>query len=152
MFKTAYGPRERVGFATTGPSRTHQGSKEETDINRIMLRWQKTGVMTHLNRYEGRYGDFTGVQDYQTSMNQVLEADAMFMSLPARVRARFGNDPAAFLDFASDERNAEELIRLGLATRSEPDLIDPANGQSSPPKAAKKAPSKAPPPEEADAD
>lgn len=134
VFKTPYASEKtrrsyRVRFRTVGPSRTHQAAKRECDINKIMERWQKTGVMTHLNKYEGRYGDFADVQDYQTSMNQVLEADAMFMSLPAKVRARFGNDPAAFLEFATDPENSDELVKLGLAKPRPEDVIDPEAGK-----------------------
>ena len=36
------------------------------------------------------------------------------MALPADVRARSGNDPAGFVDFCSDDNNADEVEKLGL--------------------------------------
>jgi phage internal scaffolding protein len=80
-----------------------------------MERFEKTGVLEHRNRFEGSYGDFTNTpQDYHDAVNQVLAADEMFQSLPARVRKRFGNDPAEFVDFVSDPANVDEMRSLGL--------------------------------------
>jgi len=119
--------RIAVKFYPKGESLTHQSAKDECDINRIMLKWQKTGVLTHAQNYEGQYGDFTHVTgDYQQHMNVVIEANEMFMTLPATVRKQFDNDPGEFLKFVDDPDNLEEMQRLGLAITpfSEPTLID----------------------------
>lgn len=109
--------RERLAFATTGESLTHKSMAAECDINQIMLKWQKTGVIEHRNTFQGQYSDFTNTPtDYQEAMNQVLEADEMFSSLPSSVRKRFANDPANFLEFVGDPTNIPEMIKLGLAT------------------------------------
>jgi phage internal scaffolding protein len=42
----------------------------------------------------------------------------MFNDLPSSIRSRFGNDPAAFLDFVNDEGNADEMIKLGLIEKT----------------------------------
>jgi len=136
-FKTAYGKRVPVRFETTGYSLTDQSMAPECDINKIMLRWQKTGVLEHRNTFEGQYGDFINVpQDYHSAMNQVIEAEEMFSSLPAKLRKRFGNDPGAYLDFVADPENASELVKMGLAKASrfdaDGDLID--DGGNSPKK------------------
>ena len=62
---------------------------------RILRRYEKDGVLNHLNKYQGNFGDFTGAVDYHEAMNIVAKADQMFMDLPASIRARFGNDPGA---------------------------------------------------------
>ena len=36
--------------------------------------------------------------------------------LPSSLRSRFGNDPAAYLDFVSNEENKPEMAKLGLLT------------------------------------
>ena len=46
-----------------------------------MAKFQKTGVIDHLNKYEGRYDDHTG-SDYQNAMNVIAEANTMFEELP----------------------------------------------------------------------
>jgi len=107
-----------------------QSFKEECDINGIMSRFEKSGLMDHVNKFQGDYGDFTEAQDYHTSMNQILAAQAAFDSLPAKMRSRFGNQPAAFLEFVEDESNEDEMREMGLlppTTRKEgPEVPIPA--------------------------
>jgi len=115
-FRTAYGESFRQIFETTGPSATHQASKAECDVNTIMAKYQKTGVLEHRNSFEGQYADFTDTPaDYQESLNAVLLADEMFASLPSTMRRRFHNDAAAFIEFVGNPDNAETLVELGLA-------------------------------------
>lgn len=110
--------RKRVKFATTGDSMTHQAHKRECDINQIMLKWQKTGVIEHANTYSGSYGDFTAVpENYQEAMNSVINAQEMFMTLPSSIRRQFDNDPGQFLDFATDPKNADQMVEMGLASQ-----------------------------------
>ncbi|AXL14674.1 internal scaffolding protein [Microviridae sp.] len=131
-FQTPFNNR-RVRFSTSGPSMTHQSMKAECDINNIMRKYERDGIISHRNTYEGQYGDFTDLpQDYQSSLNAVIDAQEMFLTLPARVRAKFENDPASFLEFVSDPRNQDEMIDLGLASRS------PSVLEDEPPKPAAK--------------
>jgi len=132
--------RNRVKFYPRGESLTHQSAKDECDINRIMLKWQKTGVLTHAQNFQGQYGDFTDVpMDYHESINAVIEAEQMFGSLPAQILKKFGNDPGLFLDFVSDDDNHDELVKLGLANQLE--VVDqPAKTTNPKPKNAKPAP------------
>lgn len=123
IYKTAHGERSRVSKTCDGLSRTKQSFKDECDINNILLRWQKTGVVEHLNRFRGDYSDFTGVQDYQSSLNAVMAADEAFSTLPSSIRKYFANSPAEFLNFVSNPANQDEMIRMGLATRK-PTAVD----------------------------
>lgn len=144
-FQTAYGPHLKVRFETVGPSLTRQASKAECDINRVMERFEKTGILEHRNTFQGAYGDFTEVpQDYHEAVNQVLAADGMFASLPSKIRRRFGNDPAEFVDFVADPRNAEELARMGLSKPEEGELLDEEPGKA--PRPSKAAPGGSPAP------
>lgn len=103
----------------TEPSRTRQEFVEDCDINVILDRFQKTGVLEHEAKYAGRYGDFL---DYPQSLmeaeNQVIEANAMFMTLPAKIREAFDNSPQEFLecvDAAEHDPEARKFLReLGL--------------------------------------
>lgn len=112
--RTAYSPRERVQVSSDKPSLTVQSSKDECDINNILKKYVKTQLMDHVNVHQGSYGDYTSVQDYHTSVQQVMAAEEMFMSLPSGLRKRFGNDPAEFLAFVEDEANVDEARKLGL--------------------------------------
>lgn len=94
-------------------NRTHQEFKEECDINTIVKRFGLTGELPD-NPRAPVSGDFTGVNDYQTALNAVLEADAAFMELPAKVRAEFQNDPQRLMEFIADEGNRSRAVELGL--------------------------------------
>jgi len=108
------------------PSLAQQHARDETDINTIVRRFGLTGELPNNVRMP-QYGDFTGVSDYQTAMNMVMEANAAFMQLPADVRTRFNNDPGALVDFVSDDNNRAEAEKLGLVmgSSSEP-VTNPA--------------------------
>lgn len=113
-FRTAYGPKERQTIVFNDPSLAKQAMRDECDINNIVKRFEKTGVIEHVNSVQGQYGDFVAVQTYQESLNQVLAAQEAFMSLPSSIRARFENDPEKFFEFATNEANTDELIQMGL--------------------------------------
>jgi len=119
LFKTPYdGERGRSQFATEGESLTKQADKDRCDINRIVNGYRRTGLVAHTNTQQPTYGNATGV-DFQSAMNLVIEAQESFMALPAAIRKKFGNDPAQFLEFTSDEANLEAMYDLGLAERPE---------------------------------
>lgn len=82
---------------TTSLVQQHQA--EEADINTIVRRFGMTGQMPS-GLGGGVYGDFTGVHDYESAVAAIERADQGFMSLPAELRARFGNDPARVIDYA----------------------------------------------------
>lgn len=128
------------------PSLTVQSFKDECDINQIMTKYEKTGVIDHLNTHQGNYGDFLGFEDYQTHLNQIAEAGIAFASIPAKIRAKFDNDPAKFLEFAQNSENLEEMQNLGLAPKKapEPPDADPAV-KTTPPKADPSTPAADPP-------
>lgn len=96
------------------PSLTHQCFKDDCDVNNIMARWVKDGLVAHVNQYQGRYEDVSSAEDYHTSLTRVIAAQDAFDSLPATIRARFENDPGKFLDFVGDPSNVDEMDKLGL--------------------------------------
>lgn len=101
--------------------RTKQSHKTECDINNILRRYESTGLITHVNNTVAQYGDFSEVDDYQTSLQKVMDAEGAFLALPSDVRKFFDNDPAKFLDFAGDPNNIETMVELGLA---DPSVLD----------------------------
>lgn len=113
VFLTAYGPKERVQITFTGPGRTKQSFKAESDINNIMARFKKTGVIDFATRYQARYADVSAM-DFMECMQTVANAKSMFFSMPAHVRDRFENKPELFLDFVQNPANQQEARELGL--------------------------------------
>lgn len=126
MFKTAYGPRERVSMdfldAAGDPIRsaTKQCFKESCDINNILPAFDKQGVLSHVNEAQAFYGDFSEINEYQVSLNQVIAAQASFDSLPSSIRRRFGNDPGEYFEFVTNPNNIDEMVDLGLAIVDDP--------------------------------
>lgn len=137
------GDRKRVR-QEQGPeeSMVQQSLQDDTDINNIMAKYRKTGVFQHVTPLAAEYGDFSNVPDYKTAMEQIMLSNELFMELPAKVRDRFGNDPAQFITFATDEKNLDELRSLGLAPEAplppEPQLVkvvkEPDGPEASPKK------------------
>ena len=122
--------RERVQTDVSGPSLTKQVYAAECDINNIMRKYERTGLLQHVNQYEGQYGDFTETPaSYHEAMNIVVAADEMFQTVPSQIRARFGNDPGAFLAFVDDPANEQEMRNLGLLPPAKP---GPAEGGGQP--------------------
>lgn len=106
---------DESGLCCKDVSLAKQSFAEEVDINTIVRRFGLDGELPVGVRMP-TYGDFSGVDDFQTAMHAVMDAKASFERMPAKVRARFDNDPARFVDFCSDDRNAEEVARMGLVT------------------------------------
>lgn len=125
-----YTPHPPVGFDNlvldpkTGelvpmPSMTKQEFVDQCDINRIIKEFTITGQVSHISAKaaQGAFIDLPAGLDYQESLNTMIRAQEAFMALPARIRQKFGDDPAQFLDFVADPKNAQELIDLGIRER-----------------------------------
>jgi phage internal scaffolding protein len=108
-----YDPRDRQHSKHKNDGNTKQEFLEETDINNIMLKYQKTGAITHANNHLPEYGFATG-QDFRDSMELVTKGRELFEDLPSSIRSRFGNSPEAFLDFAQNPDNAPQMASMGL--------------------------------------
>ncbi|AXH77972.1 MAG: internal scaffolding protein [Microviridae sp.] len=105
---------DESGLVCPEPTRTQQQFCEECDINVIVQRFGITGAMPE-SMVLPTYGDFSGVGDYQSAIDAISQAQEAFMQLPGHIRAKFGHDPGAFVDFCSDEANIDELRSMGLA-------------------------------------
>ncbi len=123
-----------TGLRCDDPSLTQQQFKEEADINTIVDRFLKSGVLPTAATMP-QYVDYEGVFDFQSAMNVVRQADENFMRLDAKVRARFNNSPQAFLEFFANPENVDEAIRLGLAIPKSPSTVAQATVEATPSKA-----------------
>jgi phage internal scaffolding protein len=90
-----------------------QSAEEESNINTIVRRFGLTGELPNDVKMP-QTGDFTNIPDFHTAMNIVRKTKEEFLRVPAEVRARFGNDPQAFMNFIEDDSNYDEARRLGL--------------------------------------
>jgi len=115
--------RNRVIVDCSGDKiRTKQSFKKEADINHIMARYVKTGLMNMdaLKLREENFIDVSQMGDFQQAQEQLKNAEKAFMTLAVNVRTKFENNPAQLLDFLSKEENREEAQELGIIPTPEP--------------------------------
>lgn len=113
-FKTAYNGRNRCAAHIGTSDVVQRHMKDEVDVNNIMRKYQKTGLVNHVNRYQGNYGNFTNMPTFHEAYQKVLDAKEMFLTLPSTIREKFANDPGLFLEYVDDPENAEGMKELGL--------------------------------------
>lgn len=95
---------------------TKQSDAKDCDINLLFKRFERSGQLPDMILREPRYGDFSAVPDYQEACNIVKLASEQFNNLDVAIRNRFANDPVKFLEFVNDEKNIDEIDRMGLLT------------------------------------
>lgn len=120
MFRTLSSPRRKVEKITIGSSRTKQSFAGECEINNIMRKYEKTGILTHAKEHKGEYGDYIDVQDYKTNLEKILSAGEMFSELPSGLRKQFDNSPVQFLQFVQDHNNQDKMAEMGLISKPKP--------------------------------
>nr|QJB19444.1 MAG: internal scaffolding protein [Microvirus sp.] len=110
-----------TGLCCKDESLAIQSAADECDINTIVRRFGLTGELPG-DFAMPQSGDFTNVPDYHTAMNLIVTAQNEFLKVPAEIRARFSNDPQAFMEFCESPSNKDEIERLGLA---KPKVVPP---------------------------
>ncbi len=98
--------------------RTKQAFKNETDINQILKRAQKSGTISHLNKHEARYGDFAGFDFFEAQL-QLAKGATIFADLPVELRREFNQNPGEFFDYVNDPDHKDRLKKL-LPALAEP--------------------------------
>lgn len=138
-FRSAYSGQRRTSITFPTLGRTKQAFKAECDINTIMARYLKTGLLEHVRTDAARFLDVTGA-DFMEAQTFVAEAHSMFHSLPSHIRTKFENNPAEFFKFMENPANAQEAIALGLQTApAESDYPPSGDPSSAAPAAATQA-------------
>lgn len=115
-----------TGLACEDETLAQQQFKEECDINTILERFGQTGEVP-TNVRQPLDMDFIEAYDFQSAQNALVEAQQAFDAMPAKVRERFKNDPAEFIEFFQLEENRAEGERLGLIN-PRPAPIEAPNG------------------------
>jgi len=115
-----YRPHPRIQVTDFPQTMAKQAMKDECDINILMAKYQKTGMLNHIVRYKGQYADVSSQEDFQSALQTLQDANDMFDTLPAKVREKFQNDPGQFLAFVENPDNIDEMAELGLLDRPPP--------------------------------
>lgn len=134
-FRTAYdnefGYKKGLDFLIPDPDtgemvkdlgKTVQEQRDDSDINVIVQRYGLTGQLPQVRPKIPLEADFREAGDFDlgAAIRYVRAADAAFMAYPAKIRARFDNDPAQFCAFVENPENRDECIRLGILAKPVP--------------------------------
>lgn len=114
---TKFDPPRHDGLDCGTECKTDQSFAEEADINNIMRRYMKTGILGDplQPQMAARFEDVTGApEDFLEAQQKLLAADESFMRLPSKLRRRFNDSPVELMRFLSDAGNRAEAINLGL--------------------------------------
>lgn len=112
---------KRVATENTGKTMTQQHLAKETDVNYIVAKFAKTGTVTHVsNAKSNSYRDLVNAPSYQEALQTIINAETLFMEIPAKIRAKFNNDPQQMITYLADPKNTSEAISLGLVVAPPP--------------------------------
>lgn len=103
-----------------GVSLTSQEFVAESDINNIIDKYNKTGIMDNSRASEEYYQDVSEYPSYQDALQTTINAKTSFDGLDPHLRNRFGNNPQALLSFLQDKENKKEAQKLGLLKPDKP--------------------------------
>jgi phage internal scaffolding protein len=94
-------------------SKVDQAQEHLTNVAELLEPAVRKGLLRHSIKFEGEYDDIP-VKDYQEALFITAQAKSMFEQLPSKVRNRFDNDPAKFLEFTHNPENAQEMREMGI--------------------------------------
>ena len=151
-FNSGYSPIPEADTEVVGESMTEQHHTKHCDINNIINKFKRTGVMEHVNQREAVYTDVSSCPDYHGALEIVRATEEMFSSLPAELRDRFENDAGVYLAWINDAANAEEAVELGLLPAEQVGAAEPPASETPPadPPVADPAPAPEPTPSSAE--
>ncbi len=110
--------------------RTKQASKDECDVNLIMSKYTRTGLISHLALGMPKFADVSELTDYRSAVDNIRSVEAFFAGLPSAVRRHFENDPALLMERMEAGLSADDLKAIGLevlegSAKPEPELVAP---------------------------
>lgn len=127
-FFTRYSPPVSPSVRFSLPSMTEQAHAAETNINGIIARYKRTGVLGTPDQVRDMFfGNFSEVGSRFECARIAADAKEQFMSLPLKVRAEFGHSMNDFLKALEDPSQVERFIRVGLMKAPDPVVATPEN-------------------------
>lgn len=104
----------RSGLTSVMPTLAQQHMRDQCDINFILRKFGQGIQNMPANVDLSRYGDFTGIDDYQSALDFIRAAGEDFAALPSTLRDQFHNDPQKLIAFVSSDENYEAATKMGL--------------------------------------
>lgn len=121
---------------------TQQHHAVDTNINTIVNR-MIGGHLPSQNVKQPFFADISGVGTFHEMQNFICKVNQNFMRLPAKIRARFKNDPRNLVEFLQDDTNRREAEALGLTAQKAKEPKEPSAAPNADAPKDKKEPSQA---------
>lgn len=111
---------------------TEQSHLPYTHLSYVINKYISTKNQIAIPQTE--FKNLTGVVDYHTALNTVLNIDNLFAKLPSKVRLNFDHDPALLVKALNDPSQHDLLRDLGVLEKKEsspvgaqPDAVTPTS-------------------------
>lgn len=124
--RSKFSQRVAVITDTGDVQRTQQHFKDQCDVNKIMARYNKTGIISHVNRAQAKYGDFTMLGDFVENADKVVRAQQAFDQLPSELRKEFDNDYTKFFASIGKPEYRDKMAKWGILKLQEKPAAEPA--------------------------
>jgi len=128
MKKMSFGTqsRIRVTLDCSHPRLVDDSLAAACDINNIMDKFKKSGMLPHFPERIPRFTDNTNIPSLEEAQEIYNRAKNAFMQLPAQIRKLMDNDPTQMDDFLANEDNAAIMKKYGLLIDKKADAIVPS--------------------------
>lgn len=104
----------RKKLACKDVSLTDQSFAKQANINNIVAKYQKTGILGNGEVGYLKYGDVSQTPSLEAAFEAVFRATEAFNCLPATIRKLLDNDPSQLEIWLSDEKNHKIAEDHGL--------------------------------------
>lgn len=111
--------RVRVQYSSSRPSRTKTTFASESDINVIVGRFLKTGLLPSRTQ-QPQFGDVSHIPTGTDALMAVRNAQLKFESLPLSLRKELDHDFTKFELWLRDPANLDRAAKLGLISIPKP--------------------------------
>lgn len=92
---------------------TEQAGKESQDINLMAKKAFRNRLKGNPEGRQPIFGEVSAMT-YHEQLNMVMDTQARFAQIPARIRNKHGNDPWRLLKWLENPANAKEAVKQGL--------------------------------------
>lgn len=130
IVRNKFSPVQKKPAVVADDGRTQQHFKDQCDINILLAKYRKTGIMEHVTRAKERYGDFTQYgSDLAADLDRVAKAKQTFEMLPAELRNQFKNSIPGFFNFVQDPKNFDQCVKWGIYDKPQEVVAPPSQSK-----------------------
>lgn len=111
-----------------------QGFKAQTDVNNIVDKAKRTGVLSHVNKHAELYESIEpwAATTYEEAMEKAAKVRSAFYELDADIRTKFDNDPGKFQKWVQPKTVNEIVKEIPALAEPGSQWIDVIHGTTAP--------------------